>query len=183
MKNIFIVLAVLFLCFLTACDNTPVYKNASAPVEKRVKDLLKRMTVEEKIAQMDMLDAASILGSYGRLSVEKMDSLLKENTFGSIHDFYPVSAELCNEVHRYVMENSRLGIPPIMIEEALHGYQGANATLFPIPLGSASAWDTTLVYRIGRAIGAEARAHGIHLVLSPNLDLAREPRWGRVEET
>jgi beta-glucosidase len=153
------------------------------PVEKRVKDLLGRMTPEEKVAQLDMLDAGSILETSDRLSTEKMEQYLKTNTMGSVHDLYPASAALSNAIQRYVREQSRLGIPPLMIEEALHGYQGTGGTTFPIPLGNASAWDTTLMYRIGRVIATEARAHGIHLVLGPNLDLAREPRWGRVEET
>jgi beta-glucosidase len=175
-------LSLIFL--LSACNNnTPVYKDASKPVDKRVKDLLKRMTLEEKAAQLDMLDAGSILESAQAVSVEKMDTMLKENTFGSIHDMYPVSATISNDIQKYVRKQTRLGIPPIMIEEALHGYQGDGGTAFPIPLGNASTWDTTLMYNIGRTIGTETRAHGVHLVLGPNLDLAREPRWGRVEET
>jgi beta-glucosidase len=170
---------------LSGCSDrsTPVYKDASKPVEKRVNDLLKRMTLEEKAAQLDMMDAGSILASSDKISPEKMERMMKENTMGSVHDMYPLSASLSNDIQRYVREQSRLGIPPIMIEEALHGYQGAGSTTFPIPLGNASAWDTTLMYNIGRVIATEARAHGIHLVLGPNLDLAREPRWGRVEET
>jgi beta-glucosidase len=179
--------ALLQLCVIvlfTECTNdTPVYKNPDAAVNKRVDDLLRRMTLEEKAAQLDMLDAGAILESANVLSVEKMDEMMREHPFGSVHDLYPVSATLSNEIQKYVREHTRLGIPPMMIEEALHGYQGAGGTTFPIPLGNASAWDTTQMYHIGRVIGAEARAHGVHLVLGPNLDLAREPRWGRVEET
>jgi beta-glucosidase len=171
------------LVFAACNDDVPIYKDASQPVAKRVKDLLNRMTLEEKAAQLDMLDAGAVLESSERASVEKMDKVLKNNTFGSIHDMYPKSAAISNRIQKYVREETRLGIPPIIIEEALHGYQGAGGTTFPIPLGSASSWDTTLVHNIGRVIGSEARAHGVHLVLSPNLDLAREPRWGRVEET
>jgi beta-glucosidase len=155
----------------------------SAQVERRIDDLLKRMTLEEKAAQLDMLDAGSILESAGELSMDKMERRMKTNTFGAIHDLYPVSSAVCNDIQRYVKEQSRLGIPPIMIEEGLHGYQGAGATTFPIPLGNSCTWDTLLIHKTGQAIAAEARAHGIHLILGPNLDLAREPRWGRVEET
>jgi beta-glucosidase len=169
---------------LQSCsDNTLIYKDSSKPTAQRVENLLKQMTLEEKVAQLDMLDASSILESSSAISVEKMDKVMKNNTFGSVHDIYPVSAQLSNDIQKYVREQSRLGIPPIIIEEALHGYQGAGSTTFPIPLANASTWDTTLMYNIGRVIGTEARAHGVHLVLSPNLDLAREPRWGRVEET
>jgi beta-glucosidase len=169
---------------LQACRNDrPVYRDSSRPVKQRVENLLKHMTLEEKVAQLDMLDASSILESPSAISREKMDRVMKNNTFGSVHDIYPVSAALSNDIQRYVREQTRLAIPPIIIEEALHGYQGAGSTTFPIPLASASTWDTALMYNIGRVIGTEARAHGVHLVLSPNLDLAREPRWGRVEET
>jgi beta-glucosidase len=161
----------------------PIYKNPSARVELRVGDLLKRMTLEEKAAQLDMLDAGSILESADEMSVEKMEKWMRWNTFGAIHDLYPVSAVVCNEIQRYVKEHSRLGIPPIMIEEGLHGYQGVGGTTFPIPLGNSCTWDTLLIRKMGHVVGAEARAHGIHLILGPNLDLAREPRWGRVEET
>jgi beta-glucosidase len=178
------VLLVFMTVILQSCDNDDMaYKDSSKPVEQRVENLLKKMTLEEKAAQLDMLDASSILESSSAVSMEKMDRMMKNNTFGSIHDMYPVSAGLSNDIQKYVREKTRLGIPPIMIEEALHGYQGAGSTTFPIPLANASTWDTTLMYNIGRVIGSEARAHGVHLVLSPNLDLAREPRWGRVEET
>jgi beta-glucosidase len=172
------------LLLLQSCGNdSSVYKDPSKPVAQRVENLLKQMTLEEKVAQLDMLDASSILESTSAISIEKMDRMMKNNTFGSVHDIYPVSAGLSNDIQKYVREQTRLGIPPIIIEEALHGYQGAGSTTFPIPLANASTWDTALMYRIGRVIGSEARAHGVHLVLSPNLDLAREPRWGRVEET
>lgn len=102
---------------------------------------------------------------------------------GSIHDFYPKTAAMSNEIQRRAVENSRLGIPVLFIEEGLHGYCGVGSTNFPVPIGNASSWDTTLMSNIGRAIGTEARAHGIHFLLCPNLDLARDPRWGRTEET
>jgi beta-glucosidase len=169
--------------FAACSEQTVVYKDASKSVEQRVNDLLRRMTLEEKVAQLDMMDAGSILANSSEISFEKMERLMKENTMGSIHDMYPASAALSNQIQKYVREQTRLGIPPIMIEEGLHGYQGRGSTTFPIPLGNASSWDTSLVHKIGRVIGSEARAHGVHLILGPNLDLAREPRWGRVEET
>ncbi|MDR3245123.1 MAG: beta-glucosidase, partial [Prevotellaceae bacterium] len=122
MKKTLFVIVTTFL--LVGCNDVPLYKDASKPVEKRVKDLLGRMTVEEKAAQLDMMDAGSILESSKKLSIEKMDKLMKENTMGSIHDLYPASAALSNEIQKYVREQTRLGIPPILIEEALHGYQG-----------------------------------------------------------
>ena len=166
-----------------SCNKLPDYKNPSLSIDKRVDDLLSRMTLEEKVAQMDMLSANNILADSRTLNESKAYSYIDSMNIGSIHDLYPQSAVLANKIQKRAVENSRLGIPLLFIEEALHGYQGAGATTFPIPLGLASSWDTTLVYQIGRAIATETRAHGVHFVLGPNLDLARDIRWGRVEET
>lgn len=176
-------LFLLLIIWMTGCSDTPVYRNADAPIENRVKDLLSRMTVEEKAAQLDMLSANDILDGPDALNEEQVRYYIESMCIGSIHDFYPKTAAIANEVQKRAIENSRLGIPLIFIEEALHGYQGAGATTFPTPIGNSSTWDTTLIYNIGRAIATEARAHGVHFVLGPNLDLAREIRWGRVEET
>ena len=185
MKNMRFLLPLVLAITVTACnsDKNPVYKDALQPIDKRVADLLSRMTLEEKIAQLDMVPGESILETSKELSMEKMEELFKENPKGSVHDVYPASAELANQIQRYAIENTRLGIPIIFIEEGLHGYAGYGATTFPIPLGNASTWDTVLMRSIGRIIGTEARAHGVHMTLGPNLDLAREPRWGRTEET
>jgi len=171
------------LVFIAGCSDVPHYKNANAPIDKRVADLLSRMTLEEKAAQLDMLSANDILDGADALNEEQARYYIDSMCIGSIHDFYPKTAVIANAVQKRAIENSRLGIPVIFIEEALHGYQGAGATTFPTPVGNSSTWDTTLVYNIGRAIATEARAHGVHFVLGPNLDLAREIRWGRVEET
>ncbi|GHT87691.1 beta-glucosidase [Bacteroidia bacterium] len=168
---------------LAACNSEPVYKDASAPIDKRVNDLLSRMTLEEKAAQLDMLSANDILKDAGTFDEERVVHFFDSMCIGSIHDFYPKTAALSNELQRRAIENSRLGIPVLFIEEGLHGYCGVGSTNFPVPIGSASSWDTTLLYNIGRVIATEARAHGIHFLLNPNLDLAREPRWGRTEET
>jgi beta-glucosidase len=168
---------------LTCCNKTPAYKDASLPIEERIDDLLSRMTPEEKAAQLDMLAANDILEDSETVSLDRVRFFIDSMSIGAIHDLYPKSAALANELQRHAIENSRLGIPLLFIEEALHGYQGAGATDFPIPQGNASTWDTTLIYNIGRVVATEARAHGIHFVLGPNLDLAREIRWGRVEET
>ncbi len=172
-----------FASILVACDKRPVYKNASLPIEERVNDLLSRMTLEEKAAQLDMLSANDILMDSKNLSESRVYSFIDSMNIGSIHDLYPESAVMANALQKHAVEKSRLGIPLLFIEEALHGYQGAGATTFPIPQGNASTWDTTLIYKIGRAVATEARAHGVHFVLGPNLDLARDIRWGRVEET
>lgn len=169
--------------FLFGFSNYIPYKDPTLPIEKRIDDLLSRMTLEEKAAQMDMLLANDILKGKNTFSEKAVIHFIDSMDIGSIHDFYPENAALANELQKHAIEKSRLGIPVLFIEEGLHGYCGAGSTTFPIPIGNACSWDTTLLHRIGHVIGAEARAHGIHFILGPNLDLAREQRWGRVEET
>lgn len=181
-------LKLLFATFLVAMfigckqQNTPLYQNPKASIEQRVDDLIKRMTVEEKARQLDMYVGPEFTVD-NQLVIEKISSLVGQEGVGSVHDLYPVRPELGNEIQKYLVEETRLGIPALMISEALHGYQGSKGTCFPAPIGMGSMWDTTLMYKIGRVIGTEARVHGVHFVLSPVLGLAREPRWGRVEET
>jgi beta-glucosidase len=163
------------------------YQNSAQPVEKRVEDLLERMTAEEKIRQMDMYWGKEVANMKGHdaasYSEEKVSAMLGTAGVGSIHDFYPLSAEITNQIQKYAMEKTRLGIPVLFIEEGLHGYCGKESTTFPIPLQLASAWDTTLVRKVGHVIGMESRAHGIHMILGPVLGLGRDARWGRLEET
>jgi beta-glucosidase len=102
---------------------------------------------------------------------------------GSVHDLYPLTADISNQIQRYAVEHTRLGIPVLFIEEGLHGYSGFGSTTFPIPLALAGAWDTAMVHKTGRIIATEMRAHGVAMVLGPVLCLPRDPRWGRVEET
>jgi len=167
-----------------SCNSSELpYKNVSLPIEKRINDLMSRMTLEEKAAQLDMLSANDILSDSENFREDRIVHFIDSMCIGSIHDFYPKTAALSNEIQRRAIENSRLGIPVLFIEEGLHGYCGVGSTNFPVPIGCASSWDTTMMYNIGRAIATEARAHGIHFLLCPNLDLAREPRWGRTEET
>jgi len=151
-------------------------------IEKRVEKLLNRMTVEEKARQLDMY-RGSQLTSNGVLDVEKAKKEVGNIGIGSIHDFYPANAKDANEVQRFIIENSRLGIPAIFIEEGLHGYQGLKATTFPVSIGIGSTWNPELAYEEGRVIGTEARSKNVHMLLAPTLGIGREPRWGRVEET
>lgn len=163
------------------------YKNPHAPVASRVADLLQRMTVEEKIRQLDMYWGYQVAGMDGHEAAQYNDTLVKaaigHHGIGSIHDFYPLSTALANRIQRYAIEHTRLGIPVLFIEEGLHGYAGKGSTEFPIPLALSTAWDTALVRQVGRVIGTETRAHGVDMILGPVLDMARDPRWGRTEET
>lgn len=158
------------------------YKNPNLPIEERIDDLLSRMTVEEKARQLDMYIPIDLVTNH-EFDEVKMDSVIGEVGIGSFHDLYPLHAQLPNEIQQYLVEKTRLGIPALLTAEALHGYSGSKGTCFPAPIGMGSMWDTTLMRKIGNIIGIEARSHGIHFVLSPILGLAREPRWGRVEET
>lgn len=164
------------------------YKNKSLSVDDRVRDLISRMTIEEKIKQLDMYRGWDISPMGESHEAFKYDESMIAKTLGnfsvgSIHDFYPKYASINNKVQQYVMENSRLGIPVMFIEEGLHGYEGKGSTSFPIPLALSATWDTDLLYTVGRTIGTEMRANGTNMVLGPLLDIARDPRWGRMEET
>lgn len=173
----------LALVIFGACTSkAPVYKNKSADVESRVQDLLKRMTLEEKVRQLDMYDGNALVEGKS-MSLKKAQAVIGTKGIGSLHDYYPESAEYANDIQKYAIENTRLGVPIIFIEEALHGYQGVKSTAFPVPIGLASMWDVDAMKKVGEAIGAEARSVGVHMVLSPVLGIGREPRWGRIEET
>ena len=166
-----------------SCNTTEKYKDCTQPVDVRVNDLLGRMTLEEKASQLDMLSAKDVVIDGNNLSEEKLKTFIDDMSIGSIHDLYPENAEIVNTLQKHALENSRLGIPLLFIEEGLHGYNGAHSTTFPTPIGNSCTWDTTLVNGIGQTIGTEARIHGVHFILGPNLDVAHEIRWGRVEET
>lgn len=183
--------------FLPAPGPVLPYKDPALPVERRVEDLLARMTVREKIRQLDMYwgnQVARMTGARGGEHTAeghesedwdeaKTKAALGTEGAGSVHDLYPLSAATANKIQRYAIEKTRLGIPVLFIEEGLHGYSGLGSTSFPIPLQLSGAWDTALVYQVGRAIATETRAHGIDMLLAPVLCLPRDPRWGRVEET
>lgn len=183
MKKIYLLLLATLLFFgFKKKDKVPAYKNAKLDIEARVSDLLSRMTLEEKVKQLDMYSGADLVVD-GRLSVEKAKKAMNGMSIGSVHDYYPETAEYANELQKFIIENNRLRIPALFIEEALHGYCGAKATAFPMPIGMGSMWDVELMEKIGQAVAAETRSVNVHMVLGPVLGIGREPRWGRVEET
>ena len=166
----------------------PIYLDATYSVEQRVDDLLSRMTLEEKIAQLGSVWTRDLLAD-GKLSSEKAGQLLK-NGIGQITRIAGATslppnevAELANEIQRFLVEKTRLGIPAIIHEECLSGFMAMSATTFPQAIGLASAWDPELVKEVSSIIREQMRATGAHQGLSPVLDVARDPRWGRVEET
>ncbi|HEV7893274.1 MAG TPA: glycoside hydrolase family 3 N-terminal domain-containing protein [Pyrinomonadaceae bacterium] len=174
---------------------TPDYKNARLPVERRVADLLGRMTLEEKVAQLVCLwGARPQVGPQTDFSADRGDFSPQQAAVVMKHGIGQIArqrerkdpreaARFANALQKWLVENTRLGIPAIFHDEILHGLMAPKATSFPTPIALASSWDTELVRRVFTAAALETRARGSHFVLGPNLDLAREPRWGRTEET
>ncbi|MGN1409578.1 MAG: glycoside hydrolase family 3 protein [Eubacteriales bacterium] len=169
------------------------YKNPSLPIPERVEDLLSRMTPAEKAAQTDMISGVSMSTKPSKVHncsvepdtdyhYEKFDEICMDHGVGFIHDNYSVPA-VQNKLQKYFIENSRLGIPVIFTGEALHGISGTRGTIFPCPINLGATFDKNLVNEVGQAIGRETRALGIYEILAPNLDVARDIRWGRTEET
>ena len=169
------------------------YRNPKLSVDDRVADLLGRMTLEEKIAQMLCIwgqKKTILFDESGRLNLKKMGHYLKDGIgqIGRISDTgggqdAVEMAELSNNLQRFFVEETRLGIPAIFHEECLHGLAAKDATSYPQPIGLASTFNPKLVEEIYSAIAEETRARGAHQALTPVVDVARDPRWGRVEET
>ncbi len=169
------------------------YKNPKLSPEKRTADLIKRMTLEEKVAQMLCIweDKKTIFyDENGNFSLEKIRKHLS-NGIGQIARLSDTNGglnptemvELANTLQKFFVEETRLGIPVIFHEECLHGLAAKEATSYPVPIGLASTFNTKLVEKIFSAIAEDARTRGAHQALTPVLDVARDPRWGRVEET
>jgi len=163
----------------------PRYKDPSLPIPDRVADLLSRMTLDEKVDELNWgwqskIDVVDPTGTYNTESARKTI----QAEWGEDLKFTPRNAAILrNAIQRYQLEKTRLGIPVIFPGEALHGYMEYGSTSFPQALGLASTWDPALVKRIFTAIGDEAGSRGNDQVFSPVLDIARDPRWGRTEET
>jgi len=161
-----------------------LYLDSSQPVEKRVKDLLFRMTLEEKVGQLSANPLDNILDD-GRFSVRKTKKIILSLGIGILHNIvkdYRLNLDLVQQVQRYLTEETRLGIPAIITGEGVHGHMMEGATIFPHGLALASTWNTDLVGKVSSVIAREARAVGVSQILSPVLDLSREPRWGRCQE-
>jgi beta-glucosidase len=163
----------------------PRYKDASLPIEDRVADLLPRMTLEEKVEQITggWENRLEVIDPTGTFTSEKARQVI-QNTWGADQKFTPrESAILRNGVQRYLREKTRLGIPAMFLGEGLHGFMEYGSTSFPQALGLAATWDPALVKRVFTAVGDEAGSRGAGQLFSPVLDIARDPRWGRTEET
>jgi beta-glucosidase len=175
-------------------DNAP-YKNQSLPIEQRVADLLSRMTLEEKVAQMVGVwqgKGTTLVAEKGNFDFEKAKTHYKDgHGLGQVGRPSDAGggrnareqAELTNAIQKFFIENSRLGIPVIFHEECLHGQAAPQGTSFPQPIGLGATFNPDLVRKLFEMTAEEARVRGTHQALTPVVDVAREPRWGRVEET
>lgn len=205
LKHFIIAVALFAAVSCNVSDRTPDYKNPELPVEDRVADLLDRMTVEEKLGQLlcplgwpmyekhETLDGASVgvSGKYrdfidrqhgGMLwAVFRADPWTQKTLDNGLNP--RLAAEAYNALQHYAIDSTRLGIPIIFAEEAPHGHMAIGTTVFPTSIGLASTWDRELITSVGRTIAGELRAQGGHIGYGPVIDLAREPRWSRVEET
>jgi len=153
------------------------YMNPKLPIDERINDLLGRMTLEEKVAQLQ-----------STLTRPKQGPLIPPEGLGGVGPMLrPLTAERAaeraNEIQKQAERETRLGIPVMIHDEALHGLLGNSATSFPQAIALASTWDTELMSQVATVIGRETRSRGIRQVLSPVVNIARDVRWGRVEET
>ena len=167
------------LCF--SQESQPAYRNPNLPAEQRAADLVKRMTLEEKIDQIagGRRRARNSENPEEKQVFEALGKLYREDSQASPHD----AAEARNKAQHFLVEKTRLGIPAIFMGEALHGFMAYGSTSFPQVLGLASTWDPELIQQAFNAAGDEMASSGVRQAFTPVLDLARDPRWGRTEET
>jgi len=189
-------------CGTSAKSRLPAYKNSALSPEKRVKDLLLRMSLEEKAAQMMCVwqeKAKKLVDAEGNFDPAKAKAAFQKGLglgqVGRPSDAgAPAAApwmgrtarqmaELTNAIQKFFIENSRLGIPVVFHEECLHGHAARDATSFPQPIGLGATFNPALVEQLFTMTAYEARVRGTHQALTPVVDVARDPRWGRVEET
>lgn len=192
MKRYFVLFwSAMFACTLSAQTILP-YKNPALPVEARVKDLLSRMTPEEKFWQMFMipgdLDNADSLQYKNGIFGFQVSAASKGDAGGQMLNYNTnesalILAKKINSIQKYFVEHTRLGIPIIAFDEALHGVVREGATSFPQSIALAATFDTALMHKVATKIATEAKMRGIRQVLSPVINIASDVRWGRVEET
>src|SRR5277367_6377088 len=183
----------------TPSQQTPPYREPSLPTEQRIDDLLSRMTLEEKVAQLEGAwenhqfhkDPQTLfVDEKGNFLPERAAALLKDGLGEMSRPSEPTAgrsprqmAEFTNAMQKWFRENTRLGIPVLFHEECLHGHVAPGGTSYPQAIALASTWDPGLMEDVFSATAAEVRARGAERCLAPVLDLARDPRWGRTEET
>jgi len=169
-------------------EERPLYRDATATIDDRVGDLLSRMTLEEKLAQLGGAWSTSLLEN-GAFSAARAQETLAHGIghltrIGGATVLTPTeSARVANQIQRFLVEDTRLGIPGIIHEESCAGYTARDATCFPQAIGLAATWEPALIEAMTEVIRSQMRAVGAHQSLAPVLDVARDPRWGRTEET
>jgi beta-glucosidase len=181
--------ATILLSRLFAADggSAPTYRDASAPVQERVHDLLGRMTVDEKIGQITgawiHLDDIASSG----LTQDQYFKKVIPNGVGSVAPLQRLSIDedvaFRNQIQKYLLEETRLGVPAMFHDEGCHGLVKPGASSFPSPIGLACSWDPALTERIYNVVASEMRNRGAQIALTPVVDVARDPRWGRFDET
>ena len=202
MKRLLVSIMALALMALSVnAKDKYLYQDASLTIDQRVEDLLSRMTIEEKVGQLVCLMGWDSYERNGK-KVAVSDKFRHEIDSLHVGMYWAVfradpwtqktltnglnpalAAEAANAMQRYAIEHSRLGIPIFLAEEAPHGHMAIGATVFPTGLGMAATWNPQLMEQAGAVIGKEIRLQGGHISYGPVLDLSREPRWSRVEET
>ncbi|MDP4129168.1 MAG: glycoside hydrolase family 3 C-terminal domain-containing protein [Bacteroidota bacterium] len=182
----------IFISSSAFSQTVPLYKNPAMPVEERVKDLLSRMTPEEKFWQLFMipgdLDHGDSLQYRNGIFGFQVSAATKGDVGGQLLKYRTSEnaltlARKINAIQSYFVNRTRLGIPIIAFDEALHGLVRGGATSFPAAIGLAATFDTALMHDVATAIAGEARLRGIRQILSPVINIAGDPRWGRGEET
>ena len=194
--RIFVVLLVCCASREALAQNALPYRDPKIPVEQRVADLLSRMTLEEKIAQLEgawenkqfFPDPQTMFVDQKGAFLPERAAVLIKNGLGEIsrpseHRDPRTMVDFTNTVQKWMRENTRLGIPVLFHDECLHGHVAPKGTSYPQAIALASTWDPALLHEVFTATAAEARARGVQQCLAPVLDLARDPRWGRTEET
>ncbi len=168
---------------------TDIYRNSDASIEERVEDLISRMTLAEKVAQVQAVSLRdSTAEEEGLAGIVKAVRDGMSEGIGQIENTFDPRAPAesvreVNDLQRQLLEETRLGIPALIGSECAHGHAGHNSTVLPVPLAMASSWNPKLVEQAFDRVGREARVRGAHEAHTPVLDLGRDPRWGRIEET
>jgi beta-glucosidase len=183
-------------CLGARAEDLAPYRDPKRPVEERIADLLGRMTLEEKVAQLQGVwqnkqffpDPATRFVDENKAFVAERAAVLIKNGIGQMSRPSEKRgpremADFTNTMQKWLKENTRLGIPVLFHEECLHGHDAPGGTSFPQAIGLASTWNPALVRDVFSAVAAEVRTRGAQQCLAPVLDLARDPRWGRTEET
>ena len=199
--NRFSLLAAALLLF--SCQNhTLIYKDSSRSTQDRVNDLVGRMTLEEKLGQLlcplgwpmyeKVSDSTVVISAAYRDFIQKQHGGMLWATFRADPwtrktletGLNPrLAVQAYNALQHYAVDSTRLGIPVFLAEEAPHGHMAIGTTVFPTSIGLSATWDTELLEQVGAVIGTELAAQGGHIGYGPVIDLSREPRWSRVEET